>query len=263
MPWTFSHPAAALPLLRFCGSQIERCALIIGCVSPDIGYYLGGWGQHLHAHSVVGSFTVCLPLGWGLLLIFIGLRAPVIFMMPWRVRVRFENVAHAPIALNGQALLRCSVWLILGAWTHIFWDGWTHYNGVFVQQFVVLQVQLWLASPGYRWLQHLSTALGILLLFWWFVRSQRNMKPFEEGADQFEQFRIDITLRCMLVALTWALQHAGTLAETVPKELYWRAFVFNFAITSVVIFTVLWLFAALAFSHWMSGRSNAKDCDTR
>jgi len=249
MPWTFSHPAAALPLLRFCRSRIERCALLIGCVSPDIGYYLGSWGQHLRAHTFAGSFAVCLPLGWSLLLLLICLRAPVVFMMPQRVRISFEDFARAPIKLRWQVLLRCSVWLILGAWTHIFWDAWTHKNGLFAQHFALLQTPLWLAWPGYRWLQHLSTALGILLLSCWYMRSQRDLNPVEKGDDPLERIRLGVTLCCGFVAAFWALQHAMTLAATVPSQLYWRAFVFQIATCSVRVFVLLWLAAALGFSR--------------
>lgn len=257
MPWTFSHIAAALPLLRFCRSRTERCALVIGCVSPDIGYYLGSWGQQLKTHSFAGSFTVCLPLGWSLLLILICLRAPVLFMMPKLVRQSFENAACAQIALNGEVLLRCSGWLILGAWTHIFWDDWTHNSGLFVQHFAKLQAPIWFDWPAYRWLQHLSTAFGVLLLACWLLRWQRSLRRVEKGTDDpSDRVRLHITLCCMLIAAIWALQHAMTLAAMVSPALYWRAFTFQFATFSVRVFIALWLAAALGFSRWNRQRSS-------
>ncbi|MBA3727450.1 MAG: DUF4184 family protein, partial [Armatimonadetes bacterium] len=38
MPWTFSHPAAVLPLRRLCPQSLDFAALVIGSTTPDIGY---------------------------------------------------------------------------------------------------------------------------------------------------------------------------------------------------------------------------------
>jgi WD40 repeat protein len=37
MPWTFAHPAAVLPLRKFCADRLSFAGLVVGSVSPDIG----------------------------------------------------------------------------------------------------------------------------------------------------------------------------------------------------------------------------------
>ena len=60
MPWTFAHPAAILPLRRFCPAPLDFSALVIGSMVPDLGYYSllqpGAYRpqlsrQHLGLHS--------------------------------------------------------------------------------------------------------------------------------------------------------------------------------------------------------------------
>jgi Domain of unknown function (DUF4184) len=40
MPWTLAHPAAVLPLRPLCPHRLSFGALVVGSVSPDIGYYV-------------------------------------------------------------------------------------------------------------------------------------------------------------------------------------------------------------------------------
>jgi hypothetical protein len=40
MPFTFAHPAAVLPLRRFCPDRLVWSALVIGTVSPDLEYFV-------------------------------------------------------------------------------------------------------------------------------------------------------------------------------------------------------------------------------
>ncbi len=72
MPWTFAHPAAILPLRR----RLPLAALVVGSISPDIGYYLGLYPLATFAHSGLGLLMACLPMGaaalvvWHLLPVF-------------------------------------------------------------------------------------------------------------------------------------------------------------------------------------------------
>ena len=82
MPWTFAHPAAVLPLRRFCPSPLNLAGLIVGSLTPDFGYYIGSSELALFAHSLVGSVYACLPAGLVLLIVFYIVRTPLCFMLP-------------------------------------------------------------------------------------------------------------------------------------------------------------------------------------
>jgi len=45
MPFPVAHPAAVLPLRRYCPRYLSFPALVVGSLSPDLGYLFG----HLHA----------------------------------------------------------------------------------------------------------------------------------------------------------------------------------------------------------------------
>ncbi len=58
--------------------------------------------------------------------------------------------------------------LLLGAFSHLFWDGFTHHDGFFVELFPILQTKtIFCSIPIFKILQHLSTLLGgIYIAFW-------------------------------------------------------------------------------------------------
>ena len=63
MPWTLSHPAIVLPLRRFSPQPLDFAALVIGSMTPDIGYYIDRFDLSAFAHTLPGSFLACLPPG--------------------------------------------------------------------------------------------------------------------------------------------------------------------------------------------------------
>lgn len=85
MPWTFAHPAAVLPLRRFCPRYLNFPALMTGALMPDLGYYIPGADFATHAHSFQGSVEVCLPAGLAVLCVFLVLRKPLCFCCRSRI----------------------------------------------------------------------------------------------------------------------------------------------------------------------------------
>src|SRR5205807_2323479 len=77
MPFTLAHPAAILPLrgLRY----LRTAPLIIGAMIPDLPYYVPARFGHFgpETHSVTGSFTTCMVLGYATLGCVFLLRRPL------------------------------------------------------------------------------------------------------------------------------------------------------------------------------------------
>ena len=129
MPFTFAHPAAILPLRRF--RFLQTVPLIIGSLVPDVPYYFPARITNrifLETHTLYASFSVCLPLGMALLILTLLLREPLTVLLGARARwiclrsiERFtERPLHWPIALLS---------ILIGTWTHIAWDSFTHQTG--------------------------------------------------------------------------------------------------------------------------------------
>lgn len=155
MPFTLSHPAAILPLHRFTKRKDLLFPLAIGSMTPDIGYYLHGTRFiRENAHTLIKSFTFCLPAGLCALLII------ALFKMGIRKLLPTENAKELftrsmPEKISWQYLLLSAVCILVGSWTHIIWDGFTHRNG-FIQY------------DSYKVVQHISTVVGaaVLIIFY-------------------------------------------------------------------------------------------------
>ncbi|GAB2781540.1 hypothetical protein GCM10027073_12680 [Streptomyces chlorus] len=167
MPFTLSHLAAVLPLMR---RPFGRAALAAGAVAPDMPYFVVTTGLPVSAqswyepfvnattsHTALGAVTVTLPYAltlWGLAR---AGRRPLASLLPL-------PAAPSPPRTAGT-LIRRAGWIVLSALigiaTHLIWDAFTHHD-----DFVVTHVP-WLTSTpvgGLTWartLQHASTIGGL------------------------------------------------------------------------------------------------------
>src|SRR5688572_17618808 len=122
MPWTLSHPAAILPFKRLCPKYLSFPALVIGSMSPDVGYYVSQYDAADYAHTFPGSLLLCIPAGLLLLLGLFLLRRPLWFLLPEPHRSALAPLVSARPSLGIAFILTSTVSIILGAWTHIIWD---------------------------------------------------------------------------------------------------------------------------------------------
>jgi hypothetical protein len=181
MPFTLSHPAAVLPLLR---RPFSTAALVAGAVAPDMPYFARSvpvpvtaesWYEpYLNAttsHGPLGAVTVALPYAlvlWGLYLVA---RRPVGAVLP-------AGAPPAPEPGGTGALLRRGGWvllsLLIGVATHLVWDSFTHSDGYVVLHVPLLSTQLAGDLTWARALQHVSTVGGLLVItvYLWRRRSR-------------------------------------------------------------------------------------------
>lgn len=178
MPWSFSHPAAVLPLRRLCPNYLNFQALVVGCISPDLGHYLILPDLSRLAHTFLGTVLADLPAGLALLALLSLLRRPLWFLLPQPHRDALAPLAWTPLSFKPRAGLVAGVSVWLGAWTHIAWDAFTHREGWVVLRVPLLQERVPLGGvdfPVYYLLQQLSTIVGaaaLALAYWrWLRRS--------------------------------------------------------------------------------------------
>ena len=70
MPFTFSHPAAVLPLLRPLGRFGSLSALVIGSMAPDFSFIVPMGLSRAQTHAPAALLTYCLPAGLLAYLVF-------------------------------------------------------------------------------------------------------------------------------------------------------------------------------------------------
>jgi len=171
MPFTLAHPAAVVPLRRI--RFLEPLALVIGSMLPDVPYFLPGYlaNRFDETHTLRGSIVTDLPLGLLILLGVLLVRRPLVALLSDRARWVFLGVVQRFMALPINWLLAVPS-LVIGCWTHIVWDSFTHEHGAAVRRIEILSapVSVFGLYDGevYHLLQYASSLLGLLILVHWY-----------------------------------------------------------------------------------------------
>lgn len=176
MPATFpSHAAAVLPLKVVRPRWFDGVALVVGSTAPDLSYPLSPWGLLLFTHRWTSL------LWWSL---------PVTVVLAAVIRSVAPHVAaHLPqerwFALRDYGVLgsNCPRWwvtassAVLGAATHIFWDGFTHpaENGAwFVRAVPAMSREAVFGQQWWQITQWMSSTVGAVVALVFFVHIGRN-----------------------------------------------------------------------------------------
>lgn len=167
MPLTFAHPAAILPFSRK-NRYVHFSAMVFGSMSPDFEYFFRGQPMGEIGHTLIGFVLLNLPL-------------VALFYYIYHFYIHHALLNHSPVFLQDtytnkvnsncshpfKALVFCYS-ALFGMFTHVAWDSFTHINGYMVQTFPAIFMNTFTISgfdiPLFKFLQHGSTALGILLI---------------------------------------------------------------------------------------------------
>ncbi|MQS15312.1 DUF4184 family protein [Streptomyces kaniharaensis] len=184
MPFTLSHPAAVLPLLRAAGERgpLVASGLVAGSMAPDVPFFaeslLPGVYRHgglTHQWWAVPTVDVAiagaLVAGWHGLL-----RAPLVALLP----ERWAGAAEALTVRRGGEGAATAAWFAVsaavGAATHVGWDAFTHGGRLGVRLLPVLDRRV-SGVPLYEALQYGSSALALAAVSGWAVRTARAVEP--------------------------------------------------------------------------------------
>ena len=251
MPYTLSHPLAVVPLRRWCPERLNFAALVVGSMSPDFGYFVNQFPAAAFAHSLPGTFLICVPTGLAVLGFFYLVRRPLCFVLPEPHRDALTRLAMAHRRLSIRELVVAAISVLLGAWTHTIWDSFTHSYGWPVHQIGCLHSQLGQIGSkeifGYTLLQHLSTIIGgsglILFYYLWLRRQPRSQaaKPTDSDAWRY-LLGGTIALSSIVVAIVAAYWKTYTVEN--QDSLY--RFAFWAAVYSISTFFPLLAVAAIA-----------------
>ncbi len=183
MPFTFSHVAAVLPALRRDATGAVRGrgpllagALVTGSLAPDVPFFVDSvvqgthrFGRTAHRSAAVALLdpllAAALAAGWT------AVRAPVRELLPPRWRgggAGLPVTADRPSGPAGAARFWLSA--ACGAATHLAWDAFTHQGRWGVRRYPLLERRLG-GAPLYLWVQYASSAVGLLAVGAWTVRT--------------------------------------------------------------------------------------------
>ncbi|HEV3008466.1 MAG TPA: DUF4184 family protein, partial [Burkholderiales bacterium] len=192
MPYPFAHPVAVLPLVRPLGRFAAPSALAIGSTLPDLWHFVPLVGRE-DSHSVAGLFWFCLPLGLAAYVTFhLLLKHPLIALLPTTISRRLAGFTSR--RLPAAPWYAVSVSLLVGALTHLIWDGLTHSNDH--------------AVHAHNWVQHANTLLGSALLGGWIWHKLRRAPVAAPPAEMSSFARVCTFLALAVVGLVFALRSA-------------------------------------------------------
>lgn len=177
MPFTPSHAIIALPFVR---TPLVPAAVAIGAMTPDLPLFLRGVGLNYSATHSLENVAWTALLAFLLFLVWrVVLRPAVGELAPaWLARrlpaawsVRGIEAAGNAVGIGlGRPLypVLLALSLIVGVVSHILWDLFTH-QGRWGSELVPWLGALWGPLPGFKWVQHGSSVLGLAGLAVWAV----------------------------------------------------------------------------------------------
>ncbi len=169
MPFTFSHPAIVLPITFLPQKWFSLTGLVIGSLTPDFEYFLRMKILSNYSHTINGVFWFDLPLGILLAFIFHNIVRDCLFdnlpaMLSSRL-TKFKQFDWNTYFKKNWLVVLISI--IIGAFSHLFWDAFTHEHGYFVQSIPALTNSIHLLGftfPTFKIIQHLSTLIGGVII---------------------------------------------------------------------------------------------------
>lgn len=130
MPFTFCHPAIVLPF-SYRQKRISMVGLIVGSMIPDFEYFIRMKVASMHSHTWPGIFWFDLPLGLMVAFIYqLVVRDRLIDNLPTALNRRFSQYkSESGRSYSIKYAIVVAVCILIGAASHILWDGFTHPHG--------------------------------------------------------------------------------------------------------------------------------------
>ena len=197
MPIPIAHPAAILPLRRFCPKYLSLSALILGSIAPDLAYSIddlnqfsrtikfifgktaanfqcvrASWEWDDFSHTFLGGLLFCLPLSLAIIGLFRWLRLDLVEMLP-----NPHRHALRPLCVQKHSFRVQVVSLLVGILLHIAWDSFTNGGRWLGQHWYFLHTELFTIGTNkielYRAFWMISSFGGTAVLigaYWHFIK---------------------------------------------------------------------------------------------
>jgi hypothetical protein len=139
MPFTISHVAAVLPFSRWLARWRLLSATIIGSMVPDFGLLMPWRPDRTETHSRIGLLTFCLPVGLATFWVFQRLvKTPLMEVLPDSAYARWRRFGAPATIGDATQWLLAACGVLVGAFSHLTWDAFTHEGALGVRMIPVL-----------------------------------------------------------------------------------------------------------------------------
>ncbi|MBD3943738.1 DUF4184 family protein [Microbacterium sp. NEAU-LLC] len=175
MPFTPSHAVVALPFVR---TPLVPAAIAVGAMTPDLPLFVRGLPLQYGITHSFAWLPLTMAVALALLLVWrCVLRPAARELSPGWLAVRLpgewdagarasfgETFAARQGARPGvRSVLLLVASLAIGVVSHIVWDLFTH-EGRWGSSAIPFLDATWGPLPGYKWLQHGSSVIGLVIL---------------------------------------------------------------------------------------------------
>jgi hypothetical protein len=175
VPFTFSHPAAVLPLLRAGRGRgpLIASGLVAGSLAPDLPFFLdsplpGVYGLGRFTHRAWAVPTLDVALAAALAAAWHGaLRETTVALLPPTVAGPVDALTaprRKPQDLGPGDAVWFAASAAIGAFTHVGWDAFTHHGRWGERHWPSLGHRIGGRMPVYQALQWTTSALGLAAL---------------------------------------------------------------------------------------------------
>ncbi|QZY55065.1 DUF4184 family protein [Crassaminicella profunda] len=183
MPFTFSHPAIVIPIKNKFEKYFDFTALVLGSMAPDFEYFIRFKPMGTVGHTIGGFFYFNLPLCLIMAYIFhYIIKKPFILNLPKPMDQWFYHIAMGRWSIKSIKDFFIFIYsAIIGMFSHVLWDSFTHDGGMFVEIIHGLRNHIHLMNyqiPIYKFFQHGSTLLGFLIILLYLYK---NRGPYERN----------------------------------------------------------------------------------
>jgi hypothetical protein len=180
MPFTIAHSVTSKPLHSLSRGRLRLPGLAVGAMAPDFEYLVHLSATRTVGHTIPGLFVLCLPSALVVLFLWHRVVGPVLATLLRPGTGGLTNGWAEPVRFGPPARF---AWLcasiVIGSFSHIAWDAFTHEGGVFVNLWSGFSHPIgpgWI--PVYRWLQYGCSVFGMAVLGVWAHRAaQRPVQP--------------------------------------------------------------------------------------
>lgn len=175
MPFTFSHPAAILPLCKANKLPVSVTGLIIGSMVPDFEFLFLLRESDYIGHMWPGIILFNIPAAIAAAFLFHYLiRDSLILHLPGFLKQRFSGfLSFSWKDYFKQHYISFIVCVMTGVLSHVFIDAFTHKDGFMARPASFFQSEvnlLFISLPVYFFLQMLTSLSGALYLLWFVLR---------------------------------------------------------------------------------------------
>lgn len=163
MPFTGSHPAIILPLLRYRIFSVS--GLLMGSMVPDFEFFLRLEANVVYGHSIGPMFWLNIPTALLCITIYHCIvRDHLILNLPDYFKKRFwPFLSFDWLTYLKTNYVKVVLSILVGNLSHLFWDAFTHSNGLVVAQIPSLSKIVW-QVPVYDILQYAFSILGAICI---------------------------------------------------------------------------------------------------